>query len=721
MKLCNFITSLLLLVAPVALAQSQKDQGNGNQEGNGNAKATGQESESDESGGAKRGSGRTSLPPKGLHHRLTPVVQTFTNELGQVTTATNTYWHLETGIHFQDEDGSLKESVAAFEIQGNYAVANKLQHKVKLAGNLNSQGAVSVTLPDGTRLRSHVSGLRYTDPNTGAAVVISEIKDSQATLVAPNQVVYPDAFKSVSADVRYTATIAGLEQDIILHEAPSAPETYGLDSGTARLELLTEFENPPAGTLKPRKGRQPEAMERFSKGDNRVEKEDVAVDFGKMRIGAGRAFRSDAGSDDEQGIAVGKSWLKTQKREFLVEAVEVSNADALLKQLPMKKGGAGINRSKGLNPRRRLQASADAIPGTPPTLEANALPIRKKADERILAMLKQPGLVLDYRQILVSDNLVNFTFQGDQTYYISGAFGFSGNTVIEGGAVIKFPKMVGAADGSIWIAGTLDCQTSPYRPAVFAPCDDNTIGQALPSNLSTGVVDQAYAYGYRALACWYNNPSWDIHDIRFIQVAYALYIGNQASNKIHNVQITNRGWPWITGVHLAIADFAAGYTTQYIGNVLFANLGTAVGVSWPSGSNPDTNRLTIEIENVTSDKNWQFCPARWWSQFAPVKIKNSIFGPMWLSNNNPSYLTNDIFGNPGTDWNNLGGNVDQTAMNMWSQPNLYTTSLAGSYYLAEGSPLHGTAIKQISSSLKNPKILMNRGFRGSSELNAWSC
>jgi hypothetical protein len=111
-----------------------------------------------------------------------------------------------------------------------------------------------VVLPDGTKLRSHVSGLRYSDPTTGKAVVISEVKDSQAYLVSSNQVVYFDAFKDVSADVRYTVTLAGLEQDILLHEAPPAPESYGMSSATSRLEVLTEFVNPPSAKKLAKRG-----------------------------------------------------------------------------------------------------------------------------------------------------------------------------------------------------------------------------------------------------------------------------------------------------------------------------------------------------------------------------------------------------------------------------------------------------------------------------------
>jgi hypothetical protein len=45
------------------------------------------------------------------------------------------------------------------------------------------------------------------------------------------------------------------------------------------------------------------------------------------------------------------------------------------------------------------------------------------------------GFVLDYVQF--TSNVTNWTFQGDTTYYVSGAYDLSGVTTFEGGTVIK--------------------------------------------------------------------------------------------------------------------------------------------------------------------------------------------------------------------------------------------------------------------------------------------
>ena len=88
-------------------------------------------------------------------------------------------------------------------------------------------------------------GLSYYDTASGNSVLIAEIKDCAGKLVAPNEVLYEDAFSGLDADVRYTYTKGGFEQDVILRERPPGPEAWGLNPATARLVILTEFLSPP--------------------------------------------------------------------------------------------------------------------------------------------------------------------------------------------------------------------------------------------------------------------------------------------------------------------------------------------------------------------------------------------------------------------------------------------------------------------------------------------
>src|SRR5206468_13085186 len=112
--------------------------------------------------------------------------------------------------------------------------------------NLNDPAPpIDLYLPDGRPLRSQIVGLAYTERDTGKSIFISELKNSVGQVVGRKQVVYPDAFESIKADVRYTVTQCYFEQDVILREQIPSPAELGLNPKTARLEVWTEFFDAP--------------------------------------------------------------------------------------------------------------------------------------------------------------------------------------------------------------------------------------------------------------------------------------------------------------------------------------------------------------------------------------------------------------------------------------------------------------------------------------------
>src|SRR5581483_10365632 len=157
--------------------------------------------------------------------------------------------------------------------------------------------------------RSQVLGLSYFDAATGQSVLIAEVKDCIGK-VSGNQVIYEDAFTDFRADVRYTYTRAGFEQDIILRDQPPGPEEYGLSPATTRLQVLTEFLNPPS-TAK---------LGRARRAPGQTAPADEDLNFGTMRMGHGRAFSVGA-EDRRRTIPMGKQWLKLEGSDFLVENV----------------------------------------------------------------------------------------------------------------------------------------------------------------------------------------------------------------------------------------------------------------------------------------------------------------------------------------------------------------------------------------------------------------
>jgi hypothetical protein len=155
-------------------------------------------------------------------------------------------------------------------------------------------------------------------------VLIAVLTNSPGYLVGANQVIYPNAFMGIQADLRYTYNKAGVEQDIILREQPPLPESFGLDRDTTRLQILTEFFNPPQPTIT--------ATTLPEQGG--ISMTDENLDFGATKMMPGRAFL--LGSDaHEEDVLVSKSWVKLEGRQFLVEEVPIEALAGALAELPL--------------------------------------------------------------------------------------------------------------------------------------------------------------------------------------------------------------------------------------------------------------------------------------------------------------------------------------------------------------------------------------------------
>jgi hypothetical protein len=144
---------------------------------------------------------------QGAHHREWLKVTAKTDARGWVQLSTNVaYVELATGLNYW-ENGQWLETKEEFELIPGWAVARRGPHKFALAYNLNTLGAVTITLPDGHVMRAQPLGLHYLDPGTGQSVMLGQIKDCAGRLVSTNQVLYEDAFTELRADIRYTYTM----------------------------------------------------------------------------------------------------------------------------------------------------------------------------------------------------------------------------------------------------------------------------------------------------------------------------------------------------------------------------------------------------------------------------------------------------------------------------------------------------------------------------------
>ena len=381
-------------------------------------------------------------------------------------------------MHYEHE-GQWVESQEVIELLqgGAGAIARQGPLNVVFSPNINTAGAIDMHTPDGKRFRSHVLGLAYMDAATGSNVMIAEVKDSTGQLVAPNEVIYPDAFTDYIADIRYVWRKGSFEQDVILRQKPAAPEAYGLSSESTRLQVWTEFIEAPVGTQRTvvlREEKDPQRRLTMQEPDLL----DHVFDFGATRIGPGKAFLLDhiAGANTRPNAPVGKVWATIEDRTFLIESVDYAPIKTLLDTLPARRedrpAGNGNEQFAG---RRKTVSRAQWATMLPKAPGAASEKSKQRNIELAARGPMNKGLVIDYTARLVSTN--NMVFRSDTTYYLSNLVSLSGTTIIEGGTVVKF-----AGAGIEQTAGAVECRTDAYRPAVFTSTEDNSVGETIPGS-----------------------------------------------------------------------------------------------------------------------------------------------------------------------------------------------------------------------------------------------
>src|SRR6266849_1384358 len=253
-----------------------------------------------------------SIAERGPNHRL------WTNSTG------GTYTELANGLHYLDPNGNWVESSEEIQIVNGHGVAQQGQHQVIFAPNVNTVPAIDLSAPDGKRFQSRVTGIAYYDRASGKGAWIGETKDAEGLVVGANQVIYPDAFTTTRADMRYTYTKYGLEQDLILREQPPSPEQFGLNPGTTSIQVWTEFFRPPAPQVSTRAVYQePDPLARQAMVVPDLLDEDLGFEASEIRQGIAFTIGDD-GKDPMQSdgrVPVCKQWASVAARDFLIESV----------------------------------------------------------------------------------------------------------------------------------------------------------------------------------------------------------------------------------------------------------------------------------------------------------------------------------------------------------------------------------------------------------------
>ena len=484
----------------------------------------------------------------------------YTNPTGNVTTNYQSYNELATGICYLS-NGQYVDSAEQVDPAPGGAQAVQGRYQVQWTLNANTPGgAVTVATADGQQLASTVFGLAYYDVASGSNVAIAGLTNCNGSIVAPNQVLYAGAFSNLAADVLYTYTKAGLSQDIVLHQAPLPPDTYGLSDETTILQVYTEFFNPP----------QPQ----ITAVTNANVIDDQILDFGDMKMAIGQVLFLNA---QDQPLAAGsviKQWAQINNGTFLIESIPFQTISNQLQQLPQ-----ASNLKPGRGSVRRL-AFLPSNPSRPAVSARGSTPMKLA-----LAASGKPRLKVDYELLSSSTNL---TLQGDATYLVTGLVNITGTTTIEGGTVVKYTN---SASAEIMTTNIV-CLTAPYRPGVFTSINDNSVGTVISGSTGAPTVGTATYLAYGSLG----TNSLLLRNLRF---SYADEAISGTINSLSANSITIWDCQFINcqdALYSAIDYSMPGDFPVYAYNLLFCACANAFSGSTVDGS------LAISAVHVTADK-----------------------------------------------------------------------------------------------------------------------
>ncbi len=601
------------------------------------------------------------IADRGPHHRI------WTNSAG------GTYEELATGMHFFDQNGNWAESSEEIQIVNGYGVAQQGQHQVVISPNINQAPATDLLAPDGvTRLQTHILGLAYFDRASGKSVMIALTKDAIGQLVGPNVVLYPDSFTDFRADVRVVYTRYGFEQDIILRAQPPPPQNFGLDPNSSKLEVWTEFLNPPIPQQTPLilyQENDPQTRQAMVEPDLI----DHALDFGSMAVGQGTAFT--IGDDPRNPLSpnestpICKEWTLTDNRAFLIESVPYPNLKPMLDTLPAVAAAIG-------KPNRNAQMAALKTPRHPVSrtqlvaqLTRPAVAARSAAFSSFRSHLAkapmpvQRGVTLDFLTINASQT--NKVFQSDTTYYVSApVYLYGTNSVFEGGTVLKYSP-TNTAKLTIR-SSNLTWQGTSYRPVILTARSDTTVGETITSNTitnyDTALYIDAASMGTNAI----------LQNLRVAYATNAIVLNGNTGHVISHAQFVNcqTGITPLNTVfslrnalfHNVLNVFNAATANTSTGNCEHVTADTA---SWLNYSNylilNLTNSLLVSVTNTITFNNT--------NAVSIVTSTNGVWQPVGAGYH---YLADNTYRNLGTT--NINASLAADLKKMTTYPPIVLTT-----------------------------------------------
>ncbi|MDX1952880.1 MAG: LamG-like jellyroll fold domain-containing protein, partial [Verrucomicrobiota bacterium] len=541
---------------------------------------------------------------RGADWNIISVESSFINGDGNVSVVTNSIYQLETGLNSWSADGQWEPVTNEFILKDGHAVAQGSHHKITIPADISNKEGVVVQFKN-KLLRSHVFGLVLYDSASGNSALIGEVRATQGVLVKQNEVVFPDSFDGIKADVKYIHSKQGIEQDILIYENPALPE--GFSEETTRLEVWTEFSEFPAAKVSIKS----QVKGNWDARQNRLAEDliDEEIDFEDFKFGEGKSF--DVNDRDHVRSIVSKTWTRIGNRTFLIEAVPLNTVQESLLRLPRQKKNQAFRTG-----RREEIASLLSNFGKDPNQVADKFGKRIAANETVLPF------TIDY-VLQAAGTLTDVRFRRGVTYLITGPVVLNGQkTIFEGGSVIKFSKESGA---KLQVNTNAVFDTSPYQPVVFTASDDNSIGEITPNSggaLEPGKYAEV-AIEFNAVAA---KASFYAKDLRILYAKTAIKLVGGIGHHVSNLQI---GYSK-TGIQLDSAE-------AYLGNALIFATETSLSASGSSLCRAE--HVTLDSPTVIAGSiPGSPAPASGWATFVNSLITGTANDPSIPLINTPAQL-----------------------------------------------------------------------------------
>ncbi|HXP59304.1 MAG TPA: hypothetical protein VN829_02380, partial [Dongiaceae bacterium] len=347
-----------------------------------------------------------SVMDRGAFYRVWQATVSSTDGLtGQVSEQVASYTELGDGLNHW-KDGQWVDSQDLIEIAPTGAAAVHGQMTASFSGDITGIGAITLTSPSGLVFQSHPIGLYYADPVSGKVAQIGSAQPTAGVLYPPNIIVFTNVLSGLNADLMLIWTKGGFEQNLVIKEAPPAPESFGLSNAACRLQFWTAMDCPA-----------PEEQRPVLLGSGLVDHilmypdcwfpVGCAFAFGSAPLpapGEAAAIRLYSPSKTN-AIPTAKSLVSIAGQQVLIE--EINYADLL----PAFSGLSQASLSPGNRGAVELAARGQLL-SAPGSAKPQGHPIQVAS-----APYSARGAVLDYVQLSGTTN--SYTFTSGTTYCIS--------------------------------------------------------------------------------------------------------------------------------------------------------------------------------------------------------------------------------------------------------------------------------------------------------------